>query len=137
MTKDSLYHLIQKNRLAVISSISPENKPGCALIGIAVSENLEIIFDTVTTSRKYRNLLYNPYVALVIGWEDEITVQYEGLATMLTNGDDLYREIYFSAFPDGRDRAVNWPGIVHFKIQPKWIRYSNFNDPAIIEEMIL
>ncbi len=137
MTKDFLYHFIQKNRLAVISGISPENKPESALVGIAVSENLEIIFDTVTTSRKCQNLLYNPYVALVIGWEDEITVQYEGLATMLTNSDDLYREIYFSAFPDGRGRAVNWPGIVHFKIQPKWIRYSNFNDPAVIEEMIL
>ena len=137
MTKDFLYHFIQKNRLAVISTISSENKPESALIGIAISKNLEIVFDTVTTSRKYQNLLHNPNVALVIGWEDEITVQYEGLATMLTNNDDTYREIYFSVFPDGRDRAVNWPNIVHFKIQPKWIRYSNFNDPAVIEEMIL
>jgi len=30
-----------------------------------------------------------------------------------------------------RDR----PDIVHFKIAPKWLRYSNFNQPVLIEEM--
>lgn len=136
MTKDFIYRFIQKHQLAVISTLSPGNKPEAALIGIAVSEELEIIFDTVSTSRKYHNILQNSSVAIVIGWDNETTLQYEGEAIQL-NGekDEKYKEIYFTTFHDGRQRAATWPDIVHFKIQPKWIRYSNFNEPQLIEEI--
>jgi pyridoxine/pyridoxamine 5'-phosphate oxidase len=136
MTKDFVYEFIKQYNLAVISTISLNSKPEAALIGIAVSEDLEIIFDTVKTSRKYQNLLQNPSAALVIGWDNETTVQYEGIATELNGADvQYYKEIYFEVYPDGRERDKTWPDIVHFKITPKWIRYSNFNEPVIIEEM--
>jgi len=136
MTRAFVYDFIKRHRLAVISTVSSKIAPEAALIGIAVSLDLEIIFDTVKTSRKYKNLLGNPNVALVIGWENESTVQYEGIATELT-GDDAarYKEIYFGVYPDGRERAETWPDIVHFKITPTWIRYSNFNIPVVIDEM--
>jgi general stress protein 26 len=103
-----------------------------------VSVNLEIIFDTVKTSRKYQNILHNPNVALAAGWDEEVTVQYEGIAEILGTGDeaDNLREVYFRAFPDGHERAETWPGLVHVKVSPKWIRYSNFNEPQVIEEMV-
>jgi len=136
MTNDFVYKFIKQHRLAVISTSTEENQPEAALIGFAVSKDLEIVFDTVKTSRKYKNLLQNPAVALVVGWDDETTVQYEGTASELSSdGDNDYKEIYFSVYPDGRERAVTWPHIVHFKITPKWIRYSNFNEPVVIEEM--
>jgi uncharacterized pyridoxamine 5'-phosphate oxidase family protein len=136
MTKDFLYNFIKQHRLAVISTISKEQKPESALVGFAVSESLEIVFDTVKTSRKYQNMLQNPHVAVVIGWDNETTVQYEGLACELTGEEGRHlKEIYFEAYPDGRERAETWPGLVHFKIKPKWIRYCNFNEPVIIEEM--
>ena len=127
MTREFVYNFIKQHDLAVISALSKENKPESALIGIAISENLEIIFDTVKTSRKYQNLIQNSQVALVIGWDNETTVQYEGTAKELSRGDSDLKEIYFTAFKDGRLRAETWPGIVHFKITPSWIRYSNFN----------
>ncbi len=137
MTKEFLYNFIKHHTLAVISTLSKDNKPEAALVGFAVSEHLEIVFDTVKTSRKYPNLLQNPFVAVVIGWDNEITAQYEGVAEELTGPDaDHYKEIYFEVYPDGRERAVTWPHIVHFKITPKWIRYSNFNDPVVVEEML-
>ncbi|MDF2433412.1 MAG: hypothetical protein JWP44_3043 [Mucilaginibacter sp.] len=136
MTKEFLCNFIRQNDIAVLSTSSKENKPQAALIGIAVSNDLEIVFDTVKTSRKYFNLLQNPLVAMVIGWDNETTVQYEGIATELSGKDeDRFKEIYFETYPDGRERSVSWPDIVHFKITPTWIRYSNFNVPAIIEEM--
>lgn len=46
MTKDFIYRFIQSHTLAVVSTITKENRPESALVGIAVSENLEIIFDT-------------------------------------------------------------------------------------------
>jgi len=136
MTKNFLYNFIKQFNLAVISTLSNENKPEAALVGIAVSQNLEIVFDTVKTSRKYQNLLKNPFVAAVIGWDNETTVQYEGIATELSGPEaDYYKEIYFEVYNDGRERAVTWPHIVHFKVTPNWIRYSNFNDPVVVDEM--
>lgn len=136
MTKDLVYRFINQQKLAVVSSVNLGNKPESAVVGIAVADNLEIIFDTLKKSRKYQNILNNPHVALVAGWDDEITIQYEGTAEILGTGDqaDHLREIYFRAFPDGRERA-GWPGLVHIKVSPKWIRYSNFNEPQVIEEL--
>jgi general stress protein 26 len=138
MMKDLVYQFINQQKLGVVSTVNLLNKPEAAVVGIAVSVNLEIVFDTVKTSRKYQNILHNPNVALAAGWDEEVTVQYEGIAEILGTGDesDNLREVYFRAFPDGRERAETWPGLVHVKVSPKWIRYSNFNEPQVIEELI-
>lgn len=135
--KDLIYQFITQQNLAVVSTINSNDNPESALVGMAVSINLEIIFDTVTTSRKYQNILHNHNVSVVIGWHDEITLQYEGHAMVLGNDSDAdnMREIYYRAYPDGRERADTWPGLVHIKVTPKWIRYSNFNEPVVIKEL--
>ena len=138
MMKDLVYQFINQQKLGVVSTVNLLNKPEAAVVGIAVSVNLEIIFDTIKTSRKYQNILHNPNVALAAGWDEEVTVQYEGIAEILGTGSeaDNLREVYFRAFPDGRERAETWPGLVHIKVSPKWIRYSNFNEPQVIEELV-
>jgi pyridoxine/pyridoxamine 5'-phosphate oxidase len=135
MTKSELYRFIANQSLAVVGSISQEGVPQSALVGIAVTEELEIVFDTLSTSRKYRNLVSNPHASVVVGWENEQTVQFEGEA-FLPAGDALvhYKNVYFSKWPDGPSRE-NWPGLVYFVIRPRWIRYSDYGQrPAIIEE---
>ncbi len=108
-----------------------------ALVGIAVTPELEIIFDTVSSSRKYGDLLANPAASFVIGWEREATLQFEGQAFQPT-GPALarYQQVYFEAWPDGPER-LNWPGIAYFVVRPRWIRYSDFDRrPPLIEEFI-
>jgi Pyridoxamine 5'-phosphate oxidase len=68
MDKSTIHSFLLQHRYAVISSLSANNTPQSALIGIAVSANLEIIFDTLKSSRKYPNLIANPNCSLVIGW---------------------------------------------------------------------
>src|SRR5215469_1118503 len=83
-------------RLAVLSTVSPVNEPQAALMGIAVTQDFEIVFDTVKTSRKYPNLRANPMVALVIGCATEVTVQYEGIAQELGEDElEKYLQVYF------------------------------------------
>jgi uncharacterized protein YhbP (UPF0306 family) len=127
MTKEELFCFIARQDLAVLATNSPSNAPQAALMGIAVTPELELIFDTVKSSRKYPNLIANPRVALVIGWNNEITVQYEGQASEL-QGEELKRckEIYFQKWKDGPVRE-KWPGIVYFVVRPKWIRYCDYN----------
>jgi len=135
--KDIVHSFVSQNKLAVVSTINESGKPESALVGIAVTPGLEIVFDTVKSSRKYQNLLHHPHVAVTIGWDNETTVQYEGEAMLLIDdaASDQYRETYYTNWPDGRERTEKWEGLVHFKITPKWLRYSNFNDPVIIEEI--
>ena len=122
-------------RLAVLSTVSPANEPESALMGVAVTSDFEIVFDTVRSSRKYGNLGANPRVAFVIGCTSEVTLQYEGVATELS-GDELgkYLQIYFAAFPDGPERR-HWPGMTYFVVRPKWLRYCDYGQrPRVLRE---
>jgi general stress protein 26 len=127
MTNEGLYRFIDKHRLGVLATISRSGDPQAAVVGIAVTSELELIFDTVKTSRKYQNLAADPAIAFVIGGDEEITVQYEGDATAIQAAThQKYFDIYFEKWPECRDH-LKWPGIVHFKVRPKWIRYGDFN----------
>jgi hypothetical protein len=121
----------------VLGSLSSEGEAQGALVGYAITPEFEILFDTVRTSRKYRNMLANPRVSFTIGDTtnrgDERTVQYEGIAQELAASQlTELRPVYFAAWPDGVERQ-QWPGITWFVIRPYWIRYSDFNIPHIQE----
>jgi hypothetical protein len=91
-----------------------------------VSDRLEFVFDTLSTSRKAKNLARNPRVALVVGWDDEQTAQIEGVADEPTGAalEELKR-VYFEVYPDGVERQ-SWPGITYVRVRPTWVRYSDF-----------
>lgn len=135
MTRAELFGFISGCKLAVLGSVSPEGFPQSALVGIAVTEELEIVFDTLDTTRKFRNLTANRRASFVIGWEGEKTVQLEGEAFLPKAGDlERYKKIYFATWLDGPARQ-NWPGMVYFVVRPRWIRYSDFDQrPPMIEE---
>lgn len=127
MTNEGLCRFIERHKLGVLATISLSGEPQAAVVGIAVTRELELVFDTVKSSRKYQNLSANSSIAFVIGGDEEITVQYEGEAAELQSAaDQKYFELYFEQWPECRDH-LKWPGIVHFKVSPKWIRYSDFN----------
>lgn len=137
MTNSELYAFLGKEKLGVLGTIGPTGTPQSALVGIAVTQQLEIVFDTVKNSRKYPNLIARPACSFVIaGWgTTEQTVQYEGVPEELKAPDlERYQAIYFQAWPDGPAR-MSWPGIVYFVVRPTWIRYSAFdqNPPLIVE----
>ncbi len=135
MNTDFLYRFISRHTYAVVASVNENNRPESALVGIAVTPELEIIFDTVSTSRKYKNLLHHTTAALVIGWENEQTLQLEGIARLLSEKQDhALLETYFTAFPDGRERVKSMAGLVHFCIKPTWIRFSDFINNVIEEK---
>ncbi|WP_406000106.1 pyridoxamine 5'-phosphate oxidase family protein [Streptomyces sp. NBC_00829] len=136
MQRDELIWFLRRYKLAVQASVSPDGAPQAAVVGYAVSDQLEIVFDTVDTTRKCINLRADPRIALVIGWDDAITAQIEGVADFPTGTElERVREWYFTAYPDGRDRLA-WPGITHVRVRPSWVRYSDFTqDPPLVVEV--
>ena len=138
MTKDDVLAFLRTQKWAVEASVSARGGAQAALIGIAVTDDLELVFDTIETSRKAVNMQSNPKVAFVIGgWTagDERTVQFEGLADF-PQGEDLERAkgVYYAAFPDGPSR-LSWPGLAYVRVRPLWARFSDFTAvPPVVQE---
>lgn len=129
---------MRSQKLAVQSSVTANSKAQAAIVGFAVSDQFEIIFDTLQNTRKVQNLRRNPAVALVIGgWTpgDERTVQYEGIADEPRDGElERLKAIYYEVYPDGVARA-KWPGLIYVRVKPTWLRFSDYNQnpPVIVE----
>src|SRR5438046_1914558 len=123
MNKSEVYRFIAEQKLGVLGTISSSGFPQSALIGIAVTPKLEIIFDTVKSSRKFQNLVSRPNCSFVVGWKGEVTVQVEGIAHQ-PKGAALgrFQKVYFANWPDCRSH-LSWPGIVYFVVRPIWVRY--------------
>jgi len=137
MDKAAIYAFMARCRRGVLSSTSSNGTPQSALMGIATTPALEIIFDTKKSSRKYPNLIQRPSCSFVVGWEGEQTVQFEGIA-IEPHGEELrnYLETYFAVWPGGRAR-MDWPGITYFVVRPTWIRYCDYDQkPPMIEEIV-
>lgn len=137
MNVDEVFRFMDGERLAVLATASEDGQPEAALMGFAVTPELDIVFDTVNTYRKYPNLKKNPRVAWVIGCTSRITVQYEGVAEELAGAElAKYKDLYFEKFPDGRERESRLPGMTYFVVRPKWVRYCDYDPKARrIEEM--
>ena len=138
MTLEEVFDIAKRKRFLVVSTVNESGAPEAALMGFAVTQSNEIVFDTLASSRKAVNLAGNPAAALVIGWDDGVSLQIEGPARRPV-GDDLAsaKSAYFREWPDGRARE-NWPDIAYVVVKPKWIRYSNYGaGPPIVEEFSL
>ncbi len=136
MSPADLHAFMSQHRYGVVSSVSASGDPQSALVGIAVSAELDIVFDTLGTSRKYSNLTRNPRCSMVVGWSGEQTLQYEGLAEQPAGAAlERYQELYFTRWPECRTH-LSWPDIAYFVLRPRWIRYSDYDHaPPLIEEM--
>ena len=125
-----LFAYIRAAKLGVVSTLGPSGAPQSALVGIGVTEDLRIVFDTVSTSRKHANLVRDPRISLVIAGPAEKTLQYEGVASEIPVGGDEGREVreaYYASWPDGRERAVTWPTLRYWQIEPHWARYTDYD----------
>ena len=137
MTRAELLSFLRRHRYAVQASTAASGAPQAAVVGIAVTDELEIVFDTLGTSRKAQNLRRDPRIALVVGWDEEQTVQLEGQVDEPT-GDELARlkAVYFAHFPDGPERE-HWPDITYVRIRPTWARYSDFRPDGKVVDVAL
>jgi pyridoxine/pyridoxamine 5'-phosphate oxidase len=137
VTLEQIFEIAKDKRYLVISTVNASGAPEAALMGFALTSANEVVFDTLSTSRKAMNLAHDPAAALVIGWDDTISLQIEGVAR-LPVGEDLTRAkaAYFREWPDGRARE-NWPNIAYVVVRPRWIRYSNYSGVPVVEEFTL
>jgi Pyridoxamine 5'-phosphate oxidase len=133
---EAVYRFMQQYRYGVVSSVSAEGVPQSALVGIAVTPKLEIIFDTLCSTRKYATLSRQPACSFVVGWGGEQSLQLDGVARELLGKErERYLEMYFAVWPECRAH-LQWPDMTHFVVRPRWIRYSDYDQsPPLIKEI--
>lgn len=138
LRKAELYDFIARHRYGVVATTHADGSAQSALVGIAVSPELEIYFDTIGDTRKGQNLRRDPRISIVIGWDNEQSVQLEGVADEPKGVElDVLKLVYYAAWPDGPGRE-RWPGITWIRVKPHWIRFSDFNrSEAAVREMKL
>lgn len=120
-------NFLKQQTLAVVATVNTRGLPEAAVVEFSLGDGMDIIFDTFTAFRKYQNILQNNRVALVIGWDKGVTVQYEGQVSEL-KGNELkkWKDVHLDRFPTAK-RFSDQDGFIFLKVQPKWIRYSDLS----------
>lgn len=125
---------IRTQILGVIATVKEDNTPEAALIALTEIDHLELVFGTYSTTRKYQNLIKNPYVAITFGnsVEEAISVQYEGVVKELLGAEiDRPRTLHLLKNPRSAKYAYK-PEQRWFKVIPTWVRYVSLaTDPQV------
>src|SRR5262245_42228992 len=105
LSRNALLRFLREYRHAVQCSAGAKGVPQSAIVGVAVSDDFEIVFDTLSSSRKATNLRARSGISFVIGStarDAQCTVQFEGIADEPV-GEERERlvRLYLSVFPDG------------------------------------
>lgn len=120
---------LRRHDVAALATVHADRAvPECAIVGIAPTEQLELVFGTAMMNRKYRNLLANPHVALMIGWSSATgSMQYERVAKEVPRTSrDQYLPYLIASNPD-HARFAAMPDQRFFLVRPTWIRFFDFD----------
>ena len=124
--KATILNFVSKYRLCVLATCE-NNIPESALVDFIMTADLEIIFNTYTTSKKYKNLKKNPIISVVIGFGDELkTLQYYGVVKEL-EGHQIEEVIEKYGQKTGFSRPWKIRDMRYFKVKPTWINLSDFS----------
>lgn len=123
--RKKILQTLKKEHLAVLSTAF-KDAPEAAVIDFSETKNLEIIFTTLVSYRKYKILKKNSKVALVFGGERKLTIQYEGKAKEIGRVKCLpYMKYHFKKNPI-EIKFAKMLEARFFKITPTWIRYADY-----------
>lgn len=133
ITRGALASFLGGARHWTVSSSAADGAPQSAVVGVAVAGSLELVFDTLRSSRKAANIARSPRVSAVM-WRGAATAQIEGLADEPSGAElERIRAVYLERFPDGVARMT--PETTYVRIRPTWIRTTDFSSdpPSIVE----
>ena len=124
--KKQILEFLRQHTVAVLATITPDNKPEAAAVEYVITDKLEIIFNTFATYRKYRNLKNNANVSFVVGFKD-VTVQYEGTAAEAKGKVEEECKKLHSKQIKHKTKFHQMPETRYFKVSPKWVRYTDYS----------
>ncbi len=129
LSRSEFVEFVRAARLGVVATASASGMPEAALVDIAISDSAELIFNTPVAARKLTNIERNDRVAVVVGWNERISIQAEGRARIVTNDERLdYERVYGAQLPGSRVSSPSFEVVV---VTLEWVRrYDATTDPA-------
>jgi pyridoxine/pyridoxamine 5'-phosphate oxidase len=133
MTREEFVAFVRTARQGVVATVGAGGDPEAALVGLAVTDRGDLLFNSKTAARKVDNIRAHSRAALVIGWDDDVSVQVEGTAEILSDADrDACGQVYLAQFPGSRALA---DGFSIVRVVPDWLRYYDARPvPAFVAE---
>jgi len=134
MDRETIIAFIKTHTHCVLATVTKDGNPEAAIIEYVANDKGEIIFDTSTDYRKYKNLLNNQHIAIAIGsGEENKGVQCEGIASLL-QGEELIeaKKIYFAKRPEAKKWESD-PTTIYFKVIPTWLRMRDYTTDPMME----
>jgi|GEM_PF-1647070 len=81
LARDKAYKFLSGNRVAALATSDKQGTPHAAPVHFVAHKNLDIYFTSRVESRKFRNLVFNPVIAMAITDEGTMaTLQLTGQA---------------------------------------------------------
>jgi general stress protein 26 len=121
MAGDEFIAFVRAAATGVVATVDREGNPEAALVGLGITDACELVFDSEATARKIANIACNPRVAVVVGWDDDVSLQIEGVAEVLSGAArEEYGGVYEAQLPSSR--ALQ-DGFAVVRITPRWLRY--------------
>lgn len=120
------FEFLNKNTVAVIATVNAHHVPQASTVYYVVDATFALYFMTRISSRKYKNILNNSQVALVIGTTDSpINIQIEGVAEVIEYQSEIFDKLTSVATKHQWPPLVKLPGrgIAFFKVTPLWVRF--------------
>lgn len=135
MDKQKIEEFLKKNDLGVLATANKKGKTQAAVMAYVFKDNLLFVF-TETTTRKYKNIVENNQVSLIVGgFKDDPTVQIDGtIAELGLDEGGKIKESVLNLHPEWKG-YFDSPNGRWFAIKPSWMRYSDFsaNPPEVLE----
>lgn len=119
----------------VVSTVGDGGAPQSAFVAFSESDDFEIAIGTFVDSRKFRNVVRDPRVSIVVSGDDK-TVQIEGTARVATGAEEeRVRAQHLTKNPSAKKYAYDSRESFVI-VTPRWMRYTDFTtDPDTVEEL--
>ena len=134
MERKDLLPFIRRHQLAVVATISRSGFPQSSVVRFLATDAFELIFSASDQQRKIANLEGCEKISAVIGWDEYQAIQLEGIGTVLQGAQLNEIEAFFAnKVPNEYAWRRHIDGLRYIKIEPKWLRYSDFRkNPASV-----
>ena len=133
--KQEVLNFLRNNNVAVIATVSSDDKPQASAVYYISDDDLNFYFLTSRTSRKFSNLMQNSNLGLTVGiGPADITIQGGGAAQLVEDPKEQQEIIKFLSINADLRGSHYWPVLqlpnsefAVFKFKPSWLVLLNLD----------
>jgi general stress protein 26 len=125
---------LRRHKTGVLATTDTDSRARARLIYYVCDDSFNIFFATLSSTRKYQDILSNPYASFVVATEDvPQTIQIEGMASQITEGEKAVEGMSELIDTLMSNSTFYWPvlklhpgEVVVMKFTPQLVRWADY-----------